>query len=263
MEQAYRKSRRNLAIVAGLLLLVLFVGLEPVPNRSFQLFPFQLKNPDLLPHILAVASIYLMYNTSIAWGILRATSERHRLESVDFWTLIIAASVVLAIYIYSKVLPPAREELSSIVSGFTLSSITAVIIAALSGTIAVIASMSSAKIKELRTVRIHLTVREQLVHELTNQDWMLFFNPKHKNARKVINFSKNGEIHEGQNENEHSWYLDGSELVITKEDGSLQNRFNFDATDSVFKSTNDPNADALKRGIADQLLIPVSNLSNR
>ena len=263
MEQTYRKSRRNLALVTGLLLLVLFVELEPVTENSFQLFPFHLKNPDLLPHILAVVSLYLMYNTSIAWGILRASSGRHRLEAVDFRMSITAPAIVLAIYIYSKVVPPAQEILSSIVSGFSLSAIAAAIIAALSGALAVIATISSAKIRELRTVRIHLTVREQLIHELTNQDWLLFFNPKNRHARKIINFSKDGEIHEGRNENEHSWHLDQSELVITKKDGSLQNRFYFDETDCVFKSTNDSKADALKRGIADQLLIPVSNLSRR
>jgi GH18 family chitinase len=61
-------------------------------------------------------------------------------------------------------------------------------------------------------------------------------------------------IGQGQNDNEHTWALDGQTLVITCRDGTLQNRFLYDETTDRFVSSDDPEASAVKRGYKGQYI---------
>lgn len=262
MEETYRKARRNLALVTGLLLTSLFVGIESTGKNAIHFFPFRISNTGTLPHLLAVLTLYLMYNMSIAWGILSANSNLHKLEGIDFKVLIAVSGISLTIYSYIQLLPLATEKLDAVVTGLSLTTTLSLVIAAMFGAMVSSISIFMSTVKRLKIVKNKKARRDHLFNQITTQDWMLIYNPARKHARKLINFSASGEIQEGSNENEYSWHIDDGQLVILRKDGSLQNTFIQDERTGTFKSTNDPTADALKRGIKDQVILPASSLSS-
>lgn len=262
MEDAYRRARKSVALVIGLLLVALFVGIEPTEKAAVQVFPFHLADTGALPHLLAILLLYLTYNMSMLWGIVNAKSDRHKLEAFDFKVLVVFSSACLCIYSYLLLLPITVENIESIVSGANLVALLVFVIAAMLGTLIAGLSIFSSVVRTLRVQLSEQKDKDRLSHRLTNQDWILIYNPKTKNARKIINFSSSGEIHEGHNDNEHSWRIEDGSLVICREDGSIQNVFEYDERATAFKSTNDPNSDAIRRGIKDQVIIPASSLNS-
>ena len=57
---------------------------------------------------------------------------------------------------------------------------------------------------------------------------------------------------EGRNDNEHNWTLEGRTLVIRRVNGEFQNHFEHDEKSDRFISTDDVEADAVKRGFLGQ-----------
>ena len=66
-----------------------------------------------------------------------------------------------------------------------------------------------------------------------------FFNPSGKRT-KELTFLADGQIGQGQNDNEHSWRIRRGALEILGSDAKIYSRFRFDRSRGVFKHTNDP-----------------------
>ena len=102
--------------------------------------------------------------------------------------------------------------------------------------------------RQLREVRSKIDLEKILASEL----WILNYNPRSAAASKYIQFLSDGTVGEGRNENESSWAVLEGLLTIWKQDGSLQNRFRYNDAQQRFESTDEPEADAMKRGIRGQ-----------
>jgi len=107
-------------------------------------------------------------------------------------------------------------------------------------------------------LRVFIREREtaQLRQDLINGDWVMNYNPQLNNAQKRIQFLPDGRIGEGSNENETSWTASNELLTLWRMNGDLQNKFRYDTKTRMLASTNEPTADAMKRGIRDQLIFP-------
>jgi predicted nucleotide-binding protein len=85
---------------------------------------------------------------------------------------------------------------------------------------------------------------------LTSGVFRLFYNPP-SYSKKVV-FASNGQIIEGNNQNEHSWRIVKGKLELVQLDGTVHSRFYYDAVDGTFKHTNEP--DTLS--IRNQFIVP-------
>ena len=71
--------------------------------------------------------------------------------------------------------------------------------------------------------------------------WRLVFSPGDNSMlekSKKISFTHDGKIKEGKNHNEHSWKVKGKILIIFREDGSEQGKFEWDcdlSTDVIYR----------------------------
>jgi hypothetical protein len=76
------------------------------------------------------------------------------------------------------------------------------------------------------------------VELLISRKWILVHGPP--DGKKAITFLRNGKVHEGQNQNEHSWNKKDGKLELVQEDGRVHSRFTFDKKTARFNHTNEP-----------------------
>jgi formylglycine-generating enzyme required for sulfatase activity len=103
------------------------------------------------------------------------------------------------------------------------------------------------------------TPEDQLKKILTNTKYRLFFNPTVSGLTKskIMKFDPNGQILEGQNNNETTWRIRQDLLELLDNKGNVHSRFYYSADDKRFFHTNDPDTGSiLKHGIRDQYMIP-------
>lgn len=85
---------------------------------------------------------------------------------------------------------------------------------------------------------------------LTSGVFRLFYNPPSYSKRIV--FASNGQIIEGNNQNEHTWRIARGKLELLQLDGKVHSRFYYDSSDGSFKHTNDSDT----RSIRNQFIVP-------
>jgi hypothetical protein len=73
---------------------------------------------------------------------------------------------------------------------------------------------------------------------LISRRWILIYRPPDQS--KPISFLRNGEIGDGQNQNEHGWRIQNERLEILQLDGRVHSRFDFHKNENKFIHTNDP-----------------------
>jgi hypothetical protein len=114
--------------------------------------------------------------------------------------------------------------------------------------------------QELRLVRTRsLFSQDQLQQILLNRKYRLFCNPAVPglSKSKIMTFKPNGQIVEGQNNNENTWRINEGQLEVLDRNGKVHGRFYYSADDDRFFHTNDPDTGAIqKHGIRDQYMIP-------
>lgn len=108
-----------------------------------------------------------------------------------------------------------------------------------------------------KNVPFAFNFRSRVTEQLVKSGWILDFNPKSARGRKPISFNAEGTIGEGRNKNEFRWVMRGHKLEIFRENGDLQNRFQYDELADRFICTNDVDA----KGIKDQVIYRVSTNS--
>lgn len=233
----YNKSKRNLVVFAALLLLVVVGGVEP--QDQAQLLGFRIKSPDLVPVALLLVTAYCVYQFCFAW-LLQPEESRRRLR-YDFPIIVGMAAVFVAIYVILDAIP----RLSELGLGYTVYGG----VVALAFSVAYV-TWRSMQISKWRREVLALR-RRSLESRVLDQHWTLEFDPKRKRT-KAIEFRQGGEVGEGCNDNEHSWSLEGRTLVISRANDELQNRFEYDEKSDRFVSTDDAEADAVRRGFRGQ-----------
>lgn len=251
-EERYLKSRKVLLVSSGLLLLSVVVGISQKELTSGGLLPFHLDKPGYIPHALAILVLYGIYNSTVCWAQFTSENDQiSRIRSRDFVVIISIALVALATFLTTAL----AEHLGSIweaikrFDNFALMTTVTIAVAMFGLIIFEYAKRLSRDLSsEKRNTKTKLAI---LLKEL---EWTLDFNPNAAGARKRISFNDDGTIGDGANENECSWAIVDNFLEIYKIDGTLQNRFTVEAGGSVWRSTNDPEADAVRRGIKDQAI---------
>lgn len=236
----YNKSKRNLAVFAGLLALVLFGGIEPKEKEAISLLPFHITRPDAVPHVIFPIVAYCAYQYYLSWTY--QSEQIQKKTRIDFYFILSLSIGAICYYIFVHWLPSITEDRQVFITlvAIITTSISAVSVFFLFG-----------RVKALRD-RLFAVRRETIADRIVESGWILNFNPKHPKGRKAISFKPEGEIGTGRNQNEHTWKIANGHLEIWKENGDLQNRFLYDEENDRFVSTNEPEADAIKRGIRDQ-----------
>lgn len=264
-EERYHKSRKSLLISSGLLLLGIFIGISQKEDLSGSLLPFKFNNPDYIPHALAVVVIYCLYNTVICWAQLASEIEIPRVRYRDYYIVIFLSSASLLGFLLSLLpdgfsligiweyingnIKALARILAFISGGMGLLVVVTIIISLYSDRLSL---KLSAQKRQLRT-KLHVL--------LESGEWTLVFNPKHSKGEKDIIFLSDGSIGTGKNSNENSWAINKGFLEIYRADGSLQNRFVLERSGTSWQSTNDEEADAVRRGIRDQRIILNADLN--
>jgi hypothetical protein len=84
----------------------------------------------------------------------------------------------------------------------------------------------------------------EAIDRLVRRRWRLVYRPD-TGASKEIGFDVNGAITVGGNAKESRWKLDENELVLVRDDGTDQNRFQWEEGTGRYVSTDHPQARAL------------------
>jgi hypothetical protein len=221
--ELYNHSKRNLAIFAAILALVLFGGIEATDVS--QLFGFKIR-PEVLPTVLFFVVAYLLYQYFLA-RVFQADEMRSRTR-LDFAITTGFASVVLSGYLIFYLF----HQMLGLGPSAALIALP-IIVSALA---AVFVLGRGAEWVKWRREAIDLRVAT-IESRLKEPGWILNFNPKSQGGTKPISFKNDGSIGEGQNSNEHKWRLVGNKLEIINSHDVIQNVFEYDPSTDQFKST--------------------------
>lgn len=232
----YHKNKRNLFVFIGLLILVTVGGIEIRSPANLSIFPFQVKNPGLVQHVLFIVSAYCFYQYYLAW-FYQSDDVRSKIK-YDFGVSIAAFLLAAAEYLFVQ----ARPFIIQLNVTPTLAALVASGIGGLVGAAFGIWSFS-----ELRKRRQQISkIRQETIKErLLTPGWVLVFNPQTR-GHKAISFNSDGTIGEGQNNNEFRWVMDHDLLSIVRSNGTLQNKFRYDGETDQFNSLDDPLAAGIK-----------------
>jgi hypothetical protein len=74
---------------------------------------------------------------------------------------------------------------------------------------------------------------------LGNRKFRFIYNPL-ANKSKIVTFSQNGEVKEGQNNNENRWQIRRGKLELLNSENNLYSRFVYEAKSGRLTHTNDP-----------------------
>lgn len=236
----YNRSKRTLAIFAALLLLVLLGGIKPEDHGNA--LGFKISDPALIPSAVFCMLVYSLYQYMFAWS-LQTDELRSRVRYDFLVTAGVALAVIGAFFVFYAA--PLLINL-----GFRLVLLAGVLIAA-----AVLGHVLYKNTELWRWKSEALSLRKSTVRDrLLQPGWHLNFNAKHPNGSKSLEFLEDGGIGEGRNDNEHTWTLEGQILAIRRSNDTLQNRFRYDEATDRFISTDDAEADAVKRGYKGQYI---------
>jgi hypothetical protein len=240
--ELYNRNKRNLGLFAALLIIVVLGGIRPEDQGQF--FGFKIAAPDLVPVGIWCVTIWCLYQYWFGWT-LQADALRSRIR-FDFYITAFLAVVAILAYVAFDLAP----LLIKMGTGFLLLLLVAVVV------VAVVVAYALYRTAELKKWRLEaFSLRKSTIRErLEEPGWVLNFNAKHPKGFKAIEFLEGGAVGQGRNDNEYQWELDGQDLVIRRHDGTLQNRFRYDETTDQFVSTDDREADAVKRGNTGQYI---------
>jgi hypothetical protein len=209
--------------------------------------PFQIKDTSKILHIIFAITLYSYYQYFLSW--LYQSDEVQNKIKHEF--IVVTAASFLAVSIYGWiVLGPLLRQIKITSSPEILSAI-ATVIATITSAFAV-RSIGELKRRALQVFKIR---QETIIARILTSGWTLIFNPKTR-AQKVISFLPDGTIGEGRNLNEARWKISSDdELIISRSDGQLQNRFKYDRRTDQFKSIDDLHA----LGISGQIIFRSEN----
>jgi hypothetical protein len=221
----YNRSKRNLAIFAAILALVLFGGLTAKDGGSF--FGFNVR-PEVIPTVLFFVVFYLLYQFFLA-RLFQHDEIRSRTSIwIDFYIIAGFSLVVLVGYLIFYLLRQIVE--------LTPLALVAVLLLALVSALVTLALIRWNDLAKWRREAFALR-KSMLTQRLKEPGWILNYNPKIPGRTKQISFEDDGSIGEGRNDNEFKWNLVNDQLDIIAKDGALHNSFAYEADTDQFKAT--------------------------
>lgn len=237
--ELYNRSKRNLAVFAGILALFTAGAIEP--DSNLEVLGLRIGATSFLLIALFSVNSWLIYQFWFSWR--HQAPNVHRQIKYDF---IISLTLAVGVLLWA-----AASSLIALGPPGTLAIVLLTIVSAgaAAASVAVYAvtrlGIQFAEILRLRKA----TLRDRLLQGT----WILMFDPL-RQQKKTIEFLGDGSIGVGGNEYEARWELASETLTIWKADATLQNRFRYDGTADRFVSTDDALADAIKRGFKGQYI---------
>ena len=259
----FLRTKRNLIVSSGALLVSVFIGIDSTEGES--LTGFTLKNPGALPIVLSIITLYSLYNYLLAWTNEPSTIKQTAINEWDFRVTVAVGALSLVLTFFKTVPPiltpiiqnlvPAEFEWSEIIEQAI--PILSTIIATLAVAISIRSSMRIYSRFRLARQKAQATESEKLFEKLVSNVWKLIYNPstymrtKGEQGWKKMRFAESGDILEGKNVNEHSWQISLEFLELLSSDGRVFSRFYFNQESERFVHTNDTDT----RSLPDQYLI--------
>jgi hypothetical protein len=222
----YNRSKRNLAIFATLLALVLIGGVKP--EDGSKIFGFQV-HPKAIPTVLFFVVCYLLYQFYLA-RLFQHDEIRDRTAIwIDFYSIAGLSAVVLGGYLFF--------HLFWQIIGLSPLTLAAALVLALLSSLVALALIRWSDLDKWRRETFALR-QSTIARRLKEPGWILNYNPKVPGKTKEISFENDGSIGEGRNPNEFKWKLSNNrQLEIYREEGKLHNKFAYDAATDQFKAT--------------------------
>jgi hypothetical protein len=250
---AYYKTKRNLLLFAGCLLLAIFAGFKIADaGVRISILPFQLARPEYLTTILFIAVTFNLFQFSLQWAAQKSEVQQNRFHRIDFISTTTIGGFSLICYFGWVAISYFNITSEKIVSlGGTLLTVIAVIISVVASVFASKNVEGLAKRAGIWIKRRSASEEEELSGILKSQIWKLIFNPA-TNASKKITFEDDGTIGIGRNKNEDTWRMENGLLEILNKENRVFSRFLYDRGTKQFSHTND--GDTLS--IRSQKIIP-------
>jgi hypothetical protein len=255
---AYYKTKRNLLLFVGCLLLAIFAGFKIADaGVKISILPFQLARPEYLTTILFIAVVFNLFQFSLHWAAQQSEVQQNRFHRIDF----ISTTAIggFSIFCYFCWLVISYFEINiSFERTISLGKITATLIG---GLISIAGVISISKITEGLAKTFGKQIRRKAASEdeevtaiLESKIWILVYNPTAKVSKKIT-FDKDGTIGIGRNQNENTWRVTHGLLEIRNSENQVFSRFLYDRSAKQFSHTNDE--DTLS--IRSQTIVPAED----
>jgi hypothetical protein len=247
----YLRSKRNLILFSGLLLLTATVGIKVTADgQSMPLIPFALSDVTYFDEVIVLLVAYFSFQLSLFWFAQTASVRQLMHYKIDFFASLTIAGISLLIYIYSIAAPLYETYLAPRLPDDLTVKIVLNVLGLLVGAISVLAAQTTMfqTVKRVmgRVRRNREQTEQNIIDVLVGSRWSLVFNPNPPGRRKEITFLENGKIGEGNNHNEDSWRVRSGFLEILNEQGKVFSRFSYDRGAGVFHHTNDEDTLSLR-----------------
>jgi hypothetical protein len=244
----YLKSRRNLVLFSGLLAPSATVGLDFTSKESGSLLPVTLRDANFLDEIFAVLVLYFAFQASLFWSAQSSSVQRLPQYKIDFWSSIVLSAAALLAYVF-PIIQSLTEAAYLYASRYwgglyqiryldLIPETVATFLSALTAYLMFAAITRFAR-KTISASRVRRRDTEALIlSKLIGSQWRLIFNPTSLKSKK-ISFHEDGNVGDGQNNNEHTWRVRAGMLVILNSDRQIFSRFRYDEDKDCFFHTND------------------------
>jgi len=245
---AYYKTKRNLLIFVGCLLLSIFAGFKIVNNeQKISILPFQLERPEFLATILLVVVLFNLFQLSIQWAAQSSEVQANRFHRIDFISTSAIGGLSIFCYLGSLLWPSIQQIIFTFdsklewIDAINLGvSILAIATSALASLLAALKLEYVSKLLSRWLKRKAISEDEELKRVLlSGSDWMLNYNPKAPGRVKQISFDRDGSIGLGQNDNETAWRIRNGLLEILNSKNQVFSRFSYDNATNTLSHTND------------------------
>lgn len=235
----YLKSRRNLVLFSGLLMLTAIVGLD-LTSKIF-LLPVTVKDVAYIDEILAILVIYFAFQTSLFWSAQPAPVRTLPQYKLDFWASIGISCIAYVVYTF-PIVNSIIARITEFADGYdwvstAAGTLTAIVSSIIGFLVSLISFFAAVKVKKGSDGRNN--TEHMIRHRIVGSEWKLIFNPASSKGTKQITCLENGDIGEGRNDNERKWRTQGGFLEILNSDGKVFSRFSFNESKNLFSHTND------------------------
>lgn len=241
--EIYLKSKRNMLLASGVLLLLLFSGVEINPG-SYEVAGVKLTFSDTssFDDVTSLIVVFFFIQCSLYWATQNKEVRSLIQYRIDSTLSFLISVMSLLAFTYKNLLPQSLVERLESEDAI----LTSVVYAVLGAFVALVArTIINLFVEGNRRFR---KISEDLVlQSLLNHRWNFIFNPIHPvKGHKVMTFNADGTIDKGENDNEKTWRVRGEILEILNSRQQIYSRFRYDKHNGTFHHTNDDDTLSLR-----------------
>ncbi len=234
--EIYLKSKRNMLLASGVLLLILFSGVEIRPG-SYEIAGMELtfKDTSYLDTIISIILLFFFIQCSLYWATQKKEVRSLIQYRIDGGLSFLVSVMALLAFAYYRLVPQSIIERIG-----TPDNIWFEIIAVMLGWFLAFSARAIIFRFVEASRRVRKNVEDASLQALLNNRWNFVFNPAHPTkGHKVMTFNADGTIGEGRNHNEDTWRVRGEFLEILNSNQQIYSRFKFHPMGNTFDHTND------------------------